>query len=307
MNRKKISVLVTIVVLLLVCTSCSLLSTIGGNSTVGNTQVGGNISHLDLDDLDTSNPASVVASKTVSSCVRIIVTLSSGTEMNGAGFIITTDGYIVTNRHVVVQYRSGNDLPSGLSDHRIAVTQIKAVFADNTYLEADEIMFSDNAAVDLAILKIKPSSTTFTPIELDASSQLYYGQDAYTFGNPEGIGLLFSHATISSPAHSFKSNGTDFKDIIMLDSNVNHGNSGGVLLNSKGRAIGVVYGRIESTGSTTTVNNTYGIGCALPIKEVISFINKSTYSSIIKYVQYSESTESDSGSEISSGSSGSES
>ena len=75
MNRKKISVLVTIVVLLLVCTSCSLLSTIGGNSTVGNTQVGGNISHLDLDDLDTSNPAAVVASKTVSSCVRIIVTL----------------------------------------------------------------------------------------------------------------------------------------------------------------------------------------------------------------------------------------
>ena len=281
-SLKILTIIVLILATLALCTSCSLLSNVlqqGGT-------VGGNVMHIEVDDLDTSNPAALVASNTISSCVRVIVTLQNSTVLNGAGFIITEDGYVVTNRHVVVRYESKSDLPQSVNDKRVEIKDIKIVFADNTYLEAEEKFFCSKAGKDVAILMIKNGDAKFVPIELDQTSQVYYGQDAYTFGNPEGIGLLFAHATIASPALSFTSNGTEFKDIIMIDSNVNHGNSGGVLLNSKGRAIGLVYGRIESESGS--VNKTYGIGCVLPIKDVIAEINNSVYSSSIKFVEYKE-------------------
>lgn len=280
MKKKILISIILAFVMVFTFTGCSTLAALiqqgAGNSVV----------HIDIDNLETSNVAAVVASNTISSCVRVEVTFSNNQGARGAGFIITNDGYVVTNRHVCVMYRNGKDMPSSFTDLPLGISSIKIVFADNSYYEADLIKFSSDKTKDIAVLKMKGyGDKVFQPLTLDDTSQIYYGQDVFTFGNPEGLGLLFSHAFVASPAHKIKaSEDTVYEDIILLDGNVNHGNSGGVLLNTLGNAIGLVYGRIES--SDASVNNVYGIGCALAIKDVISFIDSEALLNGVVYKTY---------------------
>lgn len=292
MNKKILIIIAILAVVLVSMVSCSAISTLLNKSNTVNYQIS-------IDDLEAANVASVVASNSIKSCVRVVATYSFGGEtrtISGAGFVVSTDGYIITNRHIVVLYVQSL-LSSSYSNERsstykipVEPDEIKVIFADNTYYTADlsyAIENEDNS-IDLAILKLKNTgATVFDNLQIDQTSQLYYGQSVFTFGNPEGIGLLFTSGNIASP--SMKLSSSSKYESIMIDGNINHGNSGGVLLDGNSRVIGVVFARVESKAGSNT--NAYGLGCAIKASDLVSFIKGSTVAASLNFSEYKPATE----------------
>ncbi len=289
MKKKILIISALLVVVLLSMVSCSAISALINRSNTVNYQIS-------IDDLEDANVGSVVASNSVNACARIVSTFTIAGEqktVSGAGFMITTDGYVITNRHVVVLYvkslLSSDYSMEKSSTYSIAVkpTEIKVVFVDKTYDTAELVDFRDEIGeLDLALLKTNNTrGVTYDRLQIDATSELYYGQSVFTFGNPEGIGLLFTTGNIASPSMALS---TDAKyEAIMIDGNINHGNSGGVLLNGESRVIGVVFARVESKSGSNT--NAYGLGCAIKASDLIDFIKGTTDYSKINYSEYTPS------------------
>ena len=286
MKKRIVLIVGILVVVLLSMVSCSAISTMLNRSNTVNYQV-------DIRDLENPNVGTAVASNSINACARIVSTFNfSGDSrtVSGAGFVVTTDGYVITNRHVVVQYvasmSSSTTSMEKTSTYNIAKepAEIKVIFADNTYYLADLCYYLDvEGEIDLAILKMRDTgAVVFDRLQIDQTSEIYYGQSAYTFGNPEGIGLLFTSVNIANPSMKMSSDGK--YEFIMLDGNINHGNSGGVLLDGNSKVIGVVFARVESKAGSST--NAYGIGCAIKSKDLISFIKASSEASTLNYSEY---------------------
>ena len=230
--------------------------------------------YIDIGQVEDARTASIVANNSIGSCVRIITEYTNSTSAS-SGFVITEDGYVVTNRHCVVRYTYTNgktsDVPQFASDRPDTVKHYYVVFANNRRYEATLINWSQTA--DIAVLKINNESIlgnifgkeTFQPLVFETERELYYGERVYTIGNPENLGLIFTELAIASPAMQL--NESDKFNSIVLDGNINHGNSGGPLLNAYSRVSGIVYARIDGSNS-----DAYGIGCAIPASEIISFL-----------------------------------
>ena len=290
MKKKIVLIVGILIVVLLSMVSCSAISTMLNRSNTVNYQV-------DIRDLENANVGTAVASNSIKSCVRIVSTFNVAGDLrtvSGAGFVITTDGYVITNRHVVVQYVSSymststNMEKTSTYNKALEPTEIKVVFADNTYYIADLEYYLDvEGEIDLAILKMKDTGAiVFDRLQVDRTSTLYYGQSVFTFGNPEGMGLLFTTANIANPSMKLSTDGK--YEFIMLDGNINHGNSGGVLLDGNSKVIGVVFARVESKAGSNT--NAYGIGCAIKSKDLIDFIKSSTVAASLNYSEYTPPT-----------------
>ena len=226
--------------------------------------------YIDIGKVDDARTASIVANNTMASCVRVITEYRSGVTSASSGFVITEDGYVLTNRHCVVRFSStGSDVPKESTDKPMNANY-SVVFADNREYSAKLVAYSSSA--DLAVLKIATISlpllsneNKFQPVVLETQEELYYGERVYAIGNPENIGLILTELTIASPA--MKLNQADVFDSVILDGNINHGNSGGPIFNAYSRVSGIVYARIEGTNK-----DTYGIGCAISTDVVIAFL-----------------------------------
>lgn len=137
----------------------------------------------------------------------------------GSGFIISSDGFIVTNNHVV----DGAD-------------QIAVSFTDGRRVSA-EIKGKD-ASTDIAVLKI--DETGLRALQLGDSAQLQVGQIAVAIGNPLGLQYTVTTGVVSALGRTLRANnGRLIDDVIQTDAALNPGNSGGPLLNSQGQVIGV--------------------------------------------------------------------
>ena len=142
-----------------------------------------------------------------------------GGDGAGSGFIISKDGYVVTNHHVI----------SNASD-------IHVTTHDNQRLKAK--LIGSDPATDIAVLKINGSD--FQPLEFAPSHQLKVGQIAIAIGNPYGFQSTVTTGVISAMGRSLRSqNGRLIDDVIQTDAALNPGNSGGPLVDSTGRVIGV--------------------------------------------------------------------
>src|SRR6185369_3531440 len=116
---------------------------------------------------------------------------------------------------------------------------------------------------DMAVLKINAAADELVPIELGDSSRLKVGQIVYAIGNPFGLERTMTTGIISSLNRSLPGkSGRTMKSMIQLDAALNRGNSGGPLLDTRGRLIGMNTAIASSTGENT------GVGFAIPVDTI---------------------------------------
>jgi serine protease Do len=165
----------------------------------------------------------------------------------GSGFIITADGYIVTNQHVV----------SGATS--VSVT----LYNGDTY---PATVVGGDSDYDVAVLKIE--ATGLQPVTLGSSADLNVGDTVLAIGNPLGeLTFSMSQGIVSCCDRAINVDGTPF-NMIQVDASINPGNSGGPLVNLYGEVVGIVSAKY-STYSTTTVE---GLGFAIPMDDVQAII-----------------------------------
>src|SRR3954464_12483017 len=184
-------------------------------------------------------------------CVAYITT-GVGT---GSGFVISNDGYIVTNAHVV----EGSN------------GQIKAKIGDGKALDAK--LVGQDASTDLALLKV--SATNLKPLALGDSNSVQVGDPAYAIGNPFGLDRTLTTGVISALQRQISSpNGFSIDDVLQTDAAINPGNSGGPLFNGAGQVIGV-NSQIESPNANSSGQaGNVGIGFAIPSNTVKTVIEQ---------------------------------
>lgn len=169
----------------------------------------------------------------------------------GSGVIVSSDGYILTNSHVV----------GGSSG------ELKVLFSDGKEKEA-KIIWQDKS-LDLAI--IKADAQGLKAAELGDSDKIKIGQSAIAIGNP--LGLEFERTVTSGIVSGLNrslevsDNGTNMEGLIQTDASVNSGNSGGPLLDKTGKVIGI---------NTLKIQSSEGMGFAQPINLVKSIIEEVT-------------------------------
>ena len=188
----------------------------------------------DTELLDAYSQAVVNVVDTISPAV-ISVTGKREGRGSGSGFIISPDGYAITNSHVVAQHET-----------LVAETE------DGDRLHADVI--GDDPATDLALLRLVSSDLPYA--EVGDSSALRVGQLVIAMGSPLGLQSTVSTGVVSAVGRSMRSrDGRMIENIVQHAAPINPGNSGGPLVDSRGRVIGV---------NTAIIQFAQGIGFAVP-------------------------------------------
>jgi serine protease Do len=194
-----------------------------------------------------TSPFAAIAAEIAPMIVRIDVTIRGG-QASGSGTIIDKRGYIVTNEHVVSGAQS-----------------IKVTLKDGTVLSAAVIQADANQ--DLAIIKLTTTRTDFPVISLGTMADVSVGESVMAAGFPGGTDLpgpaTFS-AGIVSALRSYSS-----ANYIQTDAAVNPGNSGGCLVTSSGKMIG-----IPTAGITPPTQDFENINLAIPIDQITTFITQ---------------------------------
>lgn len=181
--------------------------------------------------------------------------LGGGGAGQGSGFVISDEGEIVTNAHVVTDAEdTGAANPSDINEAK----QVYVEFGDHNQVPAEIIGFDPNA--DVALIKVDPDGLDIEPIELGDSGDLAVGQPVAAIGSPFGQEQSLSTGIISATDRTIDSL-TQFKidGGIQTDASINPGNSGGPLIDADGEVIG-----IDQQINTTSGGNE-GVGFAVPI------------------------------------------
>ena len=177
---------------------------------------------------------------------------SSTSTSAGSGVIFSSDGYIVTNEHVI----------DGLVDEET----LKVKIYDGMTYPAKVIGY--DTKTDLAVLKIDATDLPYASFA--DSSQLMLGQDAIAIGNPLGLGISCSNGIVSALEKEIYINNV-YMTVIQTNAAVNAGNSGGGLFDINGNLIGIVNAKKSGSTVQTSVE---GMGYAIPTNTVTRIINE---------------------------------
>lgn len=217
-----------------------------------------NLSQVSLSNY--SDTAIYAAQKVLPSMVSIKVEydvnyfgMTKATAGSGSGVIISEDGYILTNNHVISSADSSSFYQ--VSDAKSITVKI---YGDETEYTA-EIVGTDSQT-DLAVLKI--DKTGLQAAELGDSSSVQIGEFVLAIGNPYNLDFSVTAGIISALNREMTVDSTTYK-VIQADCAINSGNSGGALVNSKGQVIGITTLKLSGTGIE-------GVSFAIPINDTIS-------------------------------------
>jgi putative serine protease PepD len=176
-----------------------------------------------------------------------VVEIQSG-NATGTGFVIDSEGHVVTNQHVVEDAET------------VTVTFAKGGKEQGRVIATDP-------STDLAVLQVDLDGHDVDPLELDPSARVKVGDQVYAIGNPFGLERSLTAGIVSAVGRQIRSpNGFTIDNAIQTDAPVNQGNSGGPLLDAAGNVIGVVSQIASETGGNV------GIGYAVPSDTVRSVV-----------------------------------
>lgn len=220
---------------------------------------------------DYSNTAISVANKVLPSVVSIEIeytvsspsfygrgTNTSTSVASGSGVVITSDGYILTNNHVVSE-ESSDSYYQVSTANKISVY----LYNDDKAYEA-EIVGTDDVT-DLAVLKI--DATDLTAAELGDSSSVSVGEFVMAVGNPLDMNNTVTAGIISALNREITDENNTTYNLIQTDAAINAGNSGGALVNADGKVIGINTLKLYGT-------SVEGIGFAIPINDTLDIIDQ---------------------------------
>lgn len=176
----------------------------------------------------------------------------SASAVAGTGFIITPDGYIMTNYHVIESAQK--------SEHKIQV-----LFKDKSSFEAKIVGFDEDN--DVAVLKIDASD--LSPVSIGNSDDIAVGDSVFAIGNPLGeLDFSMTSGRVSALDRSItiERNGTAI-NMFQFDAAINSGNSGGPVYNESGEVIGIATAKVGSSGVE-------GLGFAIPINDAADIANE---------------------------------
>ena len=179
----------------------------------------------------------------------------------GTGIVMSENGYIITNAHCI--YDDSSEYKAGKA------VSVSVVMGDDNETEYDAEIVGYDLQTDLAVLKI--DATGLTPAEFGDSDQLSVGELVVAIGNPLGF-ELFGTTTcgiVSALNRDVTINEKDMT-LIQTDAAINHGNSGGPLLNAYGQVVGINSAKMGSTYGSDSVE---GLGFAIPISDAKSIID----------------------------------
>jgi putative serine protease PepD len=202
-----------------------------------------------------------VAAKVVPSVVKLEVDMGRQSE-EGSGIILSSDGLILTNNHVVVAARGGAGGPAG---------QTKVTFSDGK--TAQFTVVGTDPSSDIAVVRAQDASG-LTPITLGSSANLRVGQDVVAIGSPLGLEGTVTTGIISAlnrpvaargDAHNHKT----VHQAIQNDAAINPGNSGGALVNMNGELVGVnsAIATLGGDAGPQAQSGSIGLGFAIPVDQ----------------------------------------
>lgn len=250
--------------------SASLLNNIQNTNTSNNT------THISLQDFsDTSIYAankispSIVGIEISYNISSIFSNMEQTATASGSGIIISEDGYILTNNHVV------STSSASLSSYY----QISEATSVHVYLHNDETPYEakiigTDSETDLAIIKV--DLTGLTAAEFGNSDSLKIGEFAMAVGNPLGLKSTITSGIISALNREVIDEDGKKYVLIQTDAAINSGNSGGALVNSQGQVVGINTLKLSGSGIE-------GIGFAIPINSAVDIIQDLiTYNKVIR-------------------------
>ena len=226
---------------------------------------------VDIAHIDTSREmtAAEVYAENVNSTVGITTSITTNfwgyqttSAASGSGFILTSDGYILTNYHVIEDSSS-----------------ITVTLYDGTAYDAAVVGYDENS--DIAVLKVEAEG--LSPVVLGDSDNLNVGDSVVAIGNPLGeLTFSLTAGAVSALNREVTMSSGVTMDLIQTDCAINSGNSGGALFNLYGEVIGITNAKYSGSGSsgTASIDN---IGFAIPINQV-----NATVQSIIENGYYAK-------------------
>jgi S1-C subfamily serine protease len=197
------------------------------------------------------NPAQIYASRS-QGVVTIYSYFPNGRRSQGSGFIVSDDGHVLTNSHVITT--------AGASASTVrAASRVYIVFADGDRIPGSIVgwdLFNDTGLV-----KVDPEDHAVSPVPLGDSSGVVVGEPVAAIGSPFGQESSLAVGVVSATERSIESLTSvyDVSGVIQVDAPINHGNSGGPLLDARGRVIGI------NAQISSDSGNAEGVGFAIPI------------------------------------------
>jgi S1-C subfamily serine protease len=198
----------------------------------------------------------------------------------GSGFVVSADGYILTNSHVVTTAGEGPAPTAAKAADRVFVE-----FRDGDRVAARIVGW--DVYDDVGVLKVDPSAHALRPIPLGDSSEVRVGQPVAAIGTPFGQTNTITAGIVAATERSIESLTSSYSlvDAIQTDAPINRGNSGGPLLDARGRAIGINAQIRSETGQAE------GVGFAVPINSAVRSMDQLVATGEVRYAWVGISTQ----------------